>query len=143
MSIFQFTKDQPLGNVLLLKPERITPDILDLEALNAFEDLQIDNEADLVVELIDLYVAELATRVGEIRSTAKADEWAQLRRAAHNLKGSSANLGISRVAATCAEIEQMEGIDLPRQSVEIIQRLEHEVDKATAALAAVRQGRTA
>jgi HPt (histidine-containing phosphotransfer) domain-containing protein len=143
MSILQFTKDQPVDNVLLQKPERINVDVLDLESLNAFEDLQIENEADLIVELIDLYVAELPTRIGEIRLTAKADKWAQLRRAVHNLKGSSANLGISRVAATCAEIERMDEGDLPSQSAEIIQRLEQEVDKAAAALAAVRQGRTA
>ena len=78
-----------------------------------------------------------------IRGNAAAGEWVLLRRAAHTLKGSSANLGISKVAATCAEIERLDGDNLPRQAAEIIERLQREVDKAGAALAAVRQNRLA
>jgi HPt (histidine-containing phosphotransfer) domain-containing protein len=144
MSIHQFADYHPDGNLLYMKSgsvEENPSDVLNMESLNAFEVLQIENDADLIVELIDLYVSELKPRLTEIRHTAGANEWALLRRAAHNLKGSSASLGIRRVAATCAEIERMDGDDLTSQAAEIIQRLAEEVAAARAALAAVRQGR--
>jgi HPt (histidine-containing phosphotransfer) domain-containing protein len=145
MSVHQFIRHQP-EHSMSLKPStvaEINSDVLDMDLLNAFEELQIDDEADLIVELIDLYQADLAPRMAGIRGNAAAGEWVLLRRAAHTLKGSSANLGISKVAATCAEIERMDGDNLPRQAADIIERLQREVDKAGAALAAVRQNRLA
>src|SRR5258706_3395913 len=93
MSVHQFIRNQTEHSLSLKRSavEEIDNDILDMDLLNAFEELQIDNEADLIVELIDLYQAELAPRMAGIQGTAAAREWFLLRRAAHNLKGSSAN----------------------------------------------------
>ena len=57
MSVHQFIRHQP-EHSMSLKPstvEEINSDVLDMGLLNAFEELQIDDEADLIVELIDLY----------------------------------------------------------------------------------------
>jgi hypothetical protein len=46
----------------------ITNDAVDMDLLNAFEELQLDDGSDLIVELIDLYVPDAAQRVSQIRS---------------------------------------------------------------------------
>lgn len=119
----------------------ITNDAVDMELLNAFEELQLDDGSDLIVELIDLYLLDAAERVSQIREASIATEWISLRRAAHNLKGSSGNLGIRKVAEICQKLEWMDRHDSPDTVANLVRLLEYESDMARAALAAVRQGR--
>jgi HPt (histidine-containing phosphotransfer) domain-containing protein len=117
--------------------------IVDLDVLNAFEDLQDEGEPDLIVELIDLYLGDLPKRVAEIHQAITANEWIPTTRAAHRLKGSSANLGISRVAKVCERLEQIEQEELPQQATEILKLLNDEVSKASVILSAERKRRVA
>lgn len=119
----------------------ITNDAVDMELLNAFEELQLDDESDLIVELIDLYLLDAAQRVSQIREASIGTDWVLLKRAAHNLKGSSANLGVSQVAETCEKLERVDGRDSPQTVAVLVQLLEYESARANAALAAVRQRR--
>ena len=119
----------------------ITNDAVDMELLNAFEELQLDDGSDLIVELIDLYLSDAAQRVSQIREASIATEWVLLKRAAHNLKGSSANLGVRKVAEICQKLEWMDRHDSPETVAVLVQLLEYESASASAALAAVRQKR--
>ena len=116
-------------------------DALDIELLNAFEELQLDDGPNLIVELIDLYLLDAVQRVTQIREALNASEWVLLKRTAHNLKGSSSNLGIRHVAETCKKLEQMDDRDAPETVAVLVRLLEYEFAEAGAALAAVRQGR--
>jgi HPt (histidine-containing phosphotransfer) domain-containing protein len=120
---------------------RTTGDAIDMELLNAFEELQLDDGSDLIVELIDLYLQEASQRVTEIREASIATEWVLLKRAAHNLKGSSGNLGVRKVAEICQKLEWMDRHDSPQTVAALVQLLEYESAMASASLAAVRQRR--
>jgi HPt (histidine-containing phosphotransfer) domain-containing protein len=119
----------------------ITNDAVDMELLNAFEELQLDDGSDLLVELIDLYLLDAVQRVSEIREASLATEWISLKRAAHNLKGSSGNLGIRKVAEICQKLEWMDRHDSPETVAVLVRLLEYESATANASLAAVRQRR--
>lgn len=83
-------------------------DDVDLSVLLDFEAAQCDGEPDLIVELIDLYLADVPLQLTAIKdSILKADE-ISFKRAAHNLKGSSANLGVISIARLCEELEQID-----------------------------------
>jgi HPt (histidine-containing phosphotransfer) domain-containing protein len=119
----------------------ITGVAVDLELLNAFEELQSDDGSDLIVELIDLYLEDAPQRIRAIREAAVATEWVLLKRAAHNLKGSSANLGVQQVAETCKKLEGLER-DQSTKGVEfLLQQMDHEFSRASEALLAERRRR--
>jgi HPt (histidine-containing phosphotransfer) domain-containing protein len=119
----------------------ITSDAVNLELLNAFEELQLGDGSDLIVELIDLYLVDAAQRVSQIHEASIEAEWDLLKRAAHNLKGSSANLGVRHVAEICQRLERMDGHDSPQTVAALVRLLEYESAMASASLAAVRHRR--
>jgi HPt (histidine-containing phosphotransfer) domain-containing protein len=145
MSFDQVTNNEVAGsNPHLLAPASafgITSDAVDMELLNAFEELQLDDGSDLIVELIDLYLQELPQRVTKIREVSIETEWVLLKRAAHNLRGSSGNLGVRHVAEICEKLERMDDHDSPQTVADLVRLLEYESDRAGASLAAVRQRR--
>jgi HPt (histidine-containing phosphotransfer) domain-containing protein len=120
---------------------RITNDAVDLDVLNAFQHLQPDDGSDLIVELIDLYLQDASQRIGEITEASAKGEWATVNRAAHNLRGSSSNLGVRHTAEICGELERADG-RLARPAVaELIERLKAELVRASELLIAERQRR--
>jgi len=144
MSIEQLTRNKNAesnSSPLSRASAPITSDAVDMELLNAFQELQLDDGSDLIVELIDLYLQEMPRRVTEIREASIATEWVLLKRAAHNLKGSSANLGVRYVAETCEKLERLNSYDSPQVVAALIQLLEYESAMARSALAAERQRR--
>lgn len=92
-------------------PVTTPADGVDMTALNALEDAQVEGEPDLVVELIDLYLEDAADKLAVIREASARRDETQLRRAAHSLRGSSASLGAHRVAALCGELERVDCAD--------------------------------
>jgi HPt (histidine-containing phosphotransfer) domain-containing protein len=120
---------------------RITNDAVDLDVLNAFEQLQPDDGSDLIVELIDLYLQDASQRITEITEASAKGEWVTVNRAAHNLRGSSSNLGVRHTAEICGELERADG-RLARSAVAgLIERLKTELVRASELLIAERQRR--
>lgn len=106
-SISKWNSDE----VALVAPEIPSPSV-DLATLTNFESLQVEGEPDLIVELIDLYVEDAPRRVAAIRESLAGRDWVSVKRGAHNLRGSSGNLGALRMARICDEIEGTEFVDL-------------------------------
>jgi HPt (histidine-containing phosphotransfer) domain-containing protein len=120
---------------------RITNDAVDLDVLNAFQQLQPDDGSDLIVELIDLYLQDASQRITEITEASAKGEWVTVNRAAHNLRGSSSNLGVHHTAEICGELERADG-RLARSTVAgLIERLKTELVRASELLIAERQRR--
>jgi HPt (histidine-containing phosphotransfer) domain-containing protein len=120
---------------------RITNDAVDLDVLNAFRQLQPDDGSDLIVELIDLYLQDASQRITEITEASAKGEWVTVNRAAHNLRGSSSNLGVRHTAEICGELERADG-RLARSAVAgLIERLKTELVRASELLIAERQRR--
>jgi CheY-like chemotaxis protein len=84
----------------------LDPELFDQAMLEPFRELQDESDADLVGELLGLYVADTRHRMGELRAALKRQDLPSLQSAAHSLKGSSKCLGIRRMSTLCFELEE-------------------------------------
>jgi HPt (histidine-containing phosphotransfer) domain-containing protein len=77
-------------------------------------ELEEDLDRDLVRSLIEMFIPDTNERLCAMHSCINREDWEQLAREAHGLKGSSANLGAKDLAQKCADLE----VDVPSLSVE-------------------------
>jgi HPt (histidine-containing phosphotransfer) domain-containing protein len=138
--ISKFT-DQPPVLSLQASVADAARDAVDMSVLISFEDAQIEGEPDLIVELIDLYLEDTPHRVAAMQKALATADALSLKRAAHSLKGSSANLGARRVAALCDELEHLSGNDMFQKVRALLSGLEQEFAYVQQAFAAERQRR--
>jgi CheY-like chemotaxis protein/HPt (histidine-containing phosphotransfer) domain-containing protein len=114
----------------------VSPDALDLSRLDVLRRLDPDGAGGLVRAVVTAFLEEIPTRLGTVRAAAAAGGGAALEQAAHQLKGSAANLGATQVATLCDQLE-----DLGRSGDEVdhalVDRLTIELDRAGCALADV------
>jgi HPt (histidine-containing phosphotransfer) domain-containing protein len=114
---------------------------VDLSVLIAFEEMQMEGEPDLIIELIDLYLADVPQRLFAIRDSFMKGDWSSLKRAAHTLKGSSANLGVTGMASLCEKLEQTAATESFELSNNLISKFEQNFISARRALLTERQNR--
>ncbi len=113
---------------------------VDFSVLTSFEEAQCEGEPDLIVELIDLYLADVLQHLSAMKDCVLNGDQNSLSRSAHTLKGSSANLGIKSIALLCEELEQS-GSGGSAQKSDIINRLEQAFARVRSLLLAERQKR--
>src|SRR5438876_4156014 len=82
-----------------------TTGAIDPAVIVSLDEAWDEGEADLVVELIDLYLGDAPQWVEAIRTAAAENDATVLKRVAHTLKGSSGSLGIRQVAEVCGMLE--------------------------------------
>lgn len=114
---------------------------VDLSVLRGLEEERVEGESDLVVELIDLYLYDTSQRVAAIKAALSLEDEDSLKRFAHALKGSSANLGARRVASLCDEIERLDCIDSFEDCRALVESLELEFERVRQLFIAERQRR--
>lgn len=100
---------------------------VDLGVLNSLAEAQGEGEPDLIVELIDLYLADTPRRVAAMREALANSDGLLLARVAHVLKGSSSTLGASQVAESCAELELLAREASFQKVALVLDRLEQEL----------------
>ena len=110
-----------------------TNDSVDFSVLNGFDDPEMGDDTDLVIELIDLYQTEAAKLVETIRTALGNNDWPTAKRAAHSLRGSSSNLGILQMALISDDIEHLPGQDLSAAEP-LVLSLEQELIRVTVIL---------
>ena len=113
---------------------------VDLDVLRSYEKIQIDGEPDLIVELIDLYMADAPPRLAVMKQSLTETNWLSLKREAHSLRGSSGNLGASKMALICDQIEGLESRD-PFAIEALLACLEQELHQVLQVFLAERQRR--
>ena len=69
------------------------PKIINPEAIAALRDLNPGDNDVFLMEIIGIYVEDTPMRLTELKKSLAAGETALFTRAAHTIKGSSANLG--------------------------------------------------
>ena len=116
---------------------------IDLSVLLELEEAQVDDEPDLIVELIDLYLEETPRCLAAMSAMLAARDWLSLRRAAHGLKGSSAVLGAGRTPQLCEAVEQLAPDSAPGVSLNVLLKLQEEFALVRQAFLHERQRRTA
>ena len=91
----------------LEKPKQETDEIVpvDLSVLRNLENLQIEGEASVVGNIIDAYLSGSQPLVTRLREMHSANDLESLRRTAHSLKSSSANVGAIRLSTMSKDLE--------------------------------------
>ena len=84
-----------------------TPGSIDRSFLDAIRSLESEDDPGIVRELITIYLEDSTSRMADIKQTVLDGDSTRIRRAAHGLKGSSANVGATGLAALCAELEHL------------------------------------
>lgn len=82
---------------------------------------RVGGDKELYDELIELFMDSSVDQIEQLREAVKNKETDTLRKVAHSIKGSAANLGIVQVQQTAYDIEKYgneENIDEAAQSVE-------------------------
>jgi PAS domain S-box-containing protein len=117
------------------RQEEATP-ALDLTALAELRQLQGEGEPDIVQELAEAFRTETPPLLVAMHQEVLERQPEQLRRAAHNLKGSSNNLGARTMAALSAELEAIGKNGTVERAAELVTHLEQEYQRVCQALAA-------
>ena len=76
------------------------------------------------IELIDLYVATLPTLLVELRTATDVGNSAAFRALVHQLKGSSASLGVQGLWHLCEELEEQSRVGALTDLATAVQRIE-------------------
>jgi len=84
------------------------PSALDLAVLAGLREIQQPGKPDLVTELIDLFLEDTALQFKALREAVSKNNTKEVRRVAHLLKGSSANIGAGPMAALYESLEKTE-----------------------------------
>lgn len=111
---------------------------LDPTVLDGLRQLQEPGEADIVAQLIDLFLAELPAKLAAAQDALAKRDAGRLGKAAHTLKGSSANIGARRAAQICLKMEQFVKASQLDAAAETLTRLEQEFARVRDALQRVR-----
>ncbi len=108
---------------------------LDPTVLAELRQFQAEGEADIVQELAEAFQFETPPLLEALRKAIVEEKPEQLKRAAHNLKGSSHNLGARTLAALGAELETLGKNGTVEGAAELVTRLEREYRRVCQALA--------
>lgn len=84
----------------------------------------------LVPELVSMYLTEAATRLAVLRAAVRDGNGGQVQLTAHSLRGSSAALGLSAVAASCRILEDEARGGSLEQGLAHTDTIEVEIDRA-------------
>jgi HPt (histidine-containing phosphotransfer) domain-containing protein len=115
---------------------------LDLQVIALLRGLAAQDGPDLLRELADLFIGELAPRIEGIRSNVLAADPGAVSQWAHSLKGSAGNLGATRLAALCEQIEHEARQGSTTESVALLPALETEARRVRSALEQACPGRS-
>lgn len=96
-----------LSLVEAVDDEVVAVALLDQEVLENLRDLPGEGADDLLGELIILFAQEAPPRIAGLRDALHQADAKRVMQVAHSLKGSSANLGATRMTALCNQLELM------------------------------------
>ena len=88
---------------------------IDHAQLGSLEEIQKPGEADFVTELIDLFLEEAAADLKALHQAFLKQDAGGIARVAHRLKGSSANMGATQMAALAEELEDNDATKDPKK----------------------------
>ncbi len=83
--------------------KQLNPDGFDPQRLA--ELIEIMGSEDEVRVLVDCFKADFSAVCVEIAASQQADDWAQVKKRLHALKGAAANLGLREICAAAARFE--------------------------------------
>ena len=119
------------SDTTILAQERAEGSV-DLSVLFGLRELQEQGEPDILEELVDLFLEEVPTELGALREAIQRSDAQCVERIAHTLKGSSANMGATRMESICSELEERARSEELADAPAKIAGLEEEVGRVRA-----------
>jgi CheY-like chemotaxis protein len=126
----------PAGQTNESGPTPMGPKIIDREALDNIRTLQRPDAPDLVGKVINKYLSASTILLQGLRDAVSAGDAPAVQKVAHTLKSSSANVGATRLAAQCKELELEARINRLGPGRDQLRELEAEYQAVRAALEA-------
>jgi len=81
--------------------------VLDMGVISTLKELGGDDEPDLFVELVDLFLEDARGNFEALRAALDGCDAQGVERAAHTLKSSCGNVGAAGLSAACFKLEQL------------------------------------
>jgi len=106
------------------RPEPSRSETIDPKALEAIRSLQKQGNPHLFHRVIRIYLEDSLRLLQELRDARARGDRERMRRSAHSLKSSSANVGAKRLSSLCKELETLD----PQQTLERVEELLCEVE---------------
>ncbi|MSU24948.1 MAG: Hpt domain-containing protein [Opitutus sp.] len=82
-----------------------TPLVIDPQAIENLRSLSAGDDDEFLREIIGIFLEDTPQRIAELTQSLQAGDVAKFTRAAHSIKGSSANLGASTLRALAEKLE--------------------------------------
>ncbi len=117
------------------QPAESSPAI-DPGVLAELRQFQGEGESDILLELAEAFQFETPPLIEALHVAVREEQSEALKRAAHNLKGSSYNLGARPMAELCSDLETLGKQGTFNGAAELITKLEQEYRRVCQALAA-------
>ena len=95
-------------------------------------------DPDFISELAQVFLDDSSSRLAALREAVEGDDASSVQRIAHTLKGSSGNMGATKMAAICADLQEAGASGTLARVPELLGRLEEEFERARPALEARR-----
>jgi len=77
---------------------------LDYAVLEGIRELQMEDEPDVLIDLIGMYLENSQALLGRVRQAFDEHNYTDLRKSIHSLKGTSSTLGAHRLSNYCNEV---------------------------------------
>ena len=106
-------------------------DVLDPEVLASLREL---GDAELLAELAGMFLDDASSRLGELRGAVERGDAAAVEWVVHTLKGSSGNIGATRMASICAELQDVGASGDLGRAPGLLEGLEQEYQRVRPAL---------
>jgi HPt (histidine-containing phosphotransfer) domain-containing protein len=107
--------------------------ILDHMVLQGLRALQVEGESDVLEELAEEFLEDAKSQLETLREATEKHDHQSVERIAHNLIGSSANMGAVRMEALSGEFEHIGSSETLVAALARVSRLEEEFGRVRAA----------
>ena len=108
--------------------------VLDPDVIATLKELGGAEEPELFMELVDLFIEDTCEQLQRASDALTRGDTEEMRRRAHTLKSSCANVGAVHMARTCFQIEQFALAQELNEIRELLTNVLSEFDEVKAAL---------
>ncbi|WLI90397.1 response regulator [Massilia sp. R2A-15] len=122
--------------------EQIARDVINLHALENIRALSADRGGALVQRVINAYVDDTPQHLDKLRQAIAGLDTTSVRKVAHSLKSSSANVGAETLAQMCKDLEILGRNDSTEGAAGILTDMEHEFQAVRHSLSAILEKET-
>jgi CheY-like chemotaxis protein/HPt (histidine-containing phosphotransfer) domain-containing protein len=126
-----------LGSKNSLENTDLEDSPLDYAVLDGIRELQMEDEPDVLIDLIGLYLENSLALFGGVRMALNERNYSDLRKSVHSLKGTSSTLGAHGLSVYCNEVLRLVDQNAPFDILDVwLPRLEVEHARVCQALQA-------